>query len=1103
MATEVLDVIHRLTYQYNSDGLDRALKSVDGNAKAVDALSIKLRRLEADYTQTANIIERKNISRQIEKTKAAIAGHNAAIEKTIQNSKPLRDAIEKEAGLIGQLESKLRTLKDARTKATNVADVRRYTKEIQDAQKELNALTSPGGKGIFSRFGANFLQGLSLGGGIGLATAAGSALRDFVSESSQLAKEAEGVERAFSKLNRPDLLDNLRRATRGTVSDLELMKQAVQFNNFQLPVEKLGVLLDFARGRARDTGQEVGKIVNDLTSGIARQSTRILDNLGIAPKRIRDEFKKTGDFAQAAFNIIDEEAKKSAATLDGYADKADRAAAAWENVKRKTGGFFNNIKEYGLDTLDYLVSSETERIVKQAEGLIDEARAKELADQKEAHDFLEREYARYMDNYLKATKEGRAAVLDQVRLFEDRVRAAEQESMSRGLTAATAYYRGLLSMLTRFRNEAAAGTAGPKTPGQMNVEELEAVIKRNREFIEAYSSDDLKDATKRAERDRLLAENKDAQERIDSITGVVKKARIKSHNSEYNLEKDLSKRINDLRYQQDLIRLKDEAQTTEKIRKEIDLRIEKDNEELDIQIENARKRKVLTQQAAADFETIRGLLKENAELEFSNRNEELMRGYKSRSAGYRIDAYKYDLDSYRSRTGILGAGSLYNTRDQIARERQIAIEEENKRFDDLKEVYRKEGRKIEDIQMEHNDRLELINLQFFQKDAQAHLSYLEDLKKQADDFAAREIAGIDAAAAGEIEGVRDARNGGGITKSRYARLRALIELRRQVRAAQIGVDKAGANYKSADEAQRSIGEALQNPELSAARRGVLQREFEKAKQAADEAQALLTQAKDGLDEANNAVLSAGQKKLLQGIDIYQALSYAAVDAYNQISAAAQRSNEREITVRERRVTEAQRLAERGNVEALRLESERLDKAQRMQEEYARRQQAINSGLAASNALVAVARTAAESGVTAPVLIPVVLSAIIAGIAAVQSMGFAEGGYTGHGSKYEPAGVVHKGEVVFSQRDVAAFGGWRQLEDFRKGLHSNAPVVPIMPTVSGNEFATRKELKEIGKKLDVVADAISSMDMGASFQIDREGVAAMVTNQQKRDRMRFR
>jgi len=36
-------------------------------------------------------------------------------------------------------------------------------------------------------------------------------------------------------------------------------------------------------------------------------------------------------------------------------------------------------------------------------------------------------------------------------------------------------------------------------------------------------------------------------------------------------------------------------------------------------------------------------------------------------------------------------------------------------------------------------------------------------------------------------------------------------------------------------------------------------------------------------------------------------------------------------------------------------------------------------------------------------------------------GFAEGGYTGHGGKYEPAGVVHRGEYVLPQEVVRSIG----------------------------------------------------------------------------------
>lgn len=41
-----------------------------------------------------------------------------------------------------------------------------------------------------------------------------------------------------------------------------------------------------------------------------------------------------------------------------------------------------------------------------------------------------------------------------------------------------------------------------------------------------------------------------------------------------------------------------------------------------------------------------------------------------------------------------------------------------------------------------------------------------------------------------------------------------------------------------------------------------------------------------------------------------------------------------------------------------------------------------------------------------------------------------GGFTGLGGKYEPAGIVHKGEVVFSQDDVAAWGGVANVEALR-------------------------------------------------------------------------
>lgn len=64
------------------------------------------------------------------------------------------------------------------------------------------------------------------------------------------------------------------------------------------------------------------------------------------------------------------------------------------------------------------------------------------------------------------------------------------------------------------------------------------------------------------------------------------------------------------------------------------------------------------------------------------------------------------------------------------------------------------------------------------------------------------------------------------------------------------------------------------------------------------------------------------------------------------------------------------------------------------------------------------------------------SMISGGIAKVGKVfdgkGYSTGGYTGAGRVNEAAGIVHKGEVVFSQRDVAKFGGWQAVEAIRRG-----------------------------------------------------------------------
>ncbi|WP_084083010.1 transglycosylase SLT domain-containing protein, partial [Acinetobacter baumannii] len=61
-----------------------------------------------------------------------------------------------------------------------------------------------------------------------------------------------------------------------------------------------------------------------------------------------------------------------------------------------------------------------------------------------------------------------------------------------------------------------------------------------------------------------------------------------------------------------------------------------------------------------------------------------------------------------------------------------------------------------------------------------------------------------------------------------------------------------------------------------------------------------------------------------------------------------------------------------------------------------------------------------------------------GLIAGQTIaGFSDGGFTGSGGKYEPAGIVHKGEVVWSQEDIRRWGGVGLVENMRKSANPEA------------------------------------------------------------------
>lgn len=294
----------------------------------------------------------KETDKEYQKVNAtAIKGQEqleALLKRQQDNYKKLQDQLKDTAP--GKEQEKLKDRISELGRSMEVTKVK--IKEASTETTKLNANLKETGEagdslnGIFKKAGTAIVAALAV-----------ERVISFAKETVKLALEAEGVQIAFDKLNNPQLLEQLREATRGTVNDLELMKAAVRAQNFQIPLETLGGLFEFATQRASDTGQSVQFLVDSIVDGIGRKSPLILDNLGISAAALQEEMKKTGDFAQAAANIINGELSKSGEVVETNAQKVARLSAQWDNFKLNLGNFLISVGEGIVDFFSEIGSS--------------------------------------------------------------------------------------------------------------------------------------------------------------------------------------------------------------------------------------------------------------------------------------------------------------------------------------------------------------------------------------------------------------------------------------------------------------------------------------------------------------------------------------------------------------------------------------------------------------------------------------------------------------------------------------------------------------------------------------------------------------------------
>ena len=235
--------------------------------------------------------------------------------------------------------------------------------------------------------------------------------------------------------------------------------------------------------------------------------------------------------------------------------------------------------------------------------------------------------------------------------------------------------------------------------------------------------------------------------------------------------------------------------------------------------------------------------------------------------------------------------------------------------------------------------------------------------------------------------------------------------------------------------------------------------------------------KESAEERKKAILDGIEEVLKATLDLAKAI----IDAQIQQTEVA-------INAQQKRVDAAAEIAEKGNAELLQIEEERLKELNEKKAKFVRAQQALAAIELVANSAVAIAKAAAEGGAAAPFTIAATLIALAAGLVAARAQAraaagsFAVGGYTGDGGKYEPAGVVHKGEFVITQEKT------RQWRPVLEAIHAGRN--PML-TKGINERVVAINNKNMESKLERIETAIREQ-RGLALSIDERGIHGIVS-----------
>lgn len=331
----------------------------------------------------------------------------------------------------------------------------------------------------------------------------------------------EGVERAFNGrfANAPAVLERLREATKGTITDFELMQRTLQATNLGVDIKALPQLFQFASQRAKETGESVDYLVDSIVRGVGRKSALILDNLGISALRLKEELggvslqaASVGEVTQAVGRIAQAELDKMGVSAANSADKVKQMNVAFEQLritlaKKLETSFLTDIGTQtakGLENLLKLVTGgfnelDREALTSQASrtaaALLESKAYKELGDDRQKQfDFIQQEINTDTER-IGRINDVVAALTEERKIIQDKnpydKRVDQLAATIRGYNGSKFAIMEVIRFLKQYRDEVTKTNEAVETEPSGIISRKKADIEELQKKIEL--TNDLKD----------------------------------------------------------------------------------------------------------------------------------------------------------------------------------------------------------------------------------------------------------------------------------------------------------------------------------------------------------------------------------------------------------------------------------------------------------------------------------------------------------------------------------------------------------------------------------------------------------------------------------